>query len=80
MDIIRQSACLVINPIMVYSYGFLFYCKRVGQASESMTTLYGWVGASCMSKAGPTMAQLKVFFSSESLCVESLFLCFITVC
>ena len=24
LDIMRQSACLVLNPIMVYSYGFLF--------------------------------------------------------
>ena len=24
LDIIRQSACLVVNPITVYSYGFLF--------------------------------------------------------
>ena len=26
LDIMRQSACLVLNPIMVYSYGFLFNC------------------------------------------------------
>ena len=24
LEIMRQSACLVLNPIMVYSYGFLF--------------------------------------------------------
>ena len=24
MDIMRQSACLVVNPIRVQSYGFLF--------------------------------------------------------
>ena len=24
LDIMRQSACLVLNPITVYSYGFLF--------------------------------------------------------
>ena len=28
-----ESACLVLNPIMVYSYGFLFNCTMVGQAS-----------------------------------------------
>ena len=33
-DIMRQSACLVLNPIMVYSYGFLFNCTTVGQASH----------------------------------------------
>ena len=39
MDIMRQSACLVVKPITVYSYGFLFNCTTVGQASDSMTTL-----------------------------------------
>ena len=39
LDIIRQSACLVLNPITVYSYGFLFDCMTVGQASGSMTAL-----------------------------------------
>ena len=35
----RQSARLVLNPIMVYSYDFLFNCTMVGQASDSMTAL-----------------------------------------
>ena len=39
LDIMRQSACLVLNPITVYSYGFLFNCATVGQASDSMTAL-----------------------------------------
>ena len=26
----RQSAWLVVNPIMVYSYGFLFNCTTAG--------------------------------------------------
>ena len=39
LDIIRQSACLVLNPITVYSYGFLFNCTTVGQASDSVTAL-----------------------------------------
>ena len=39
MDVMRQSACLVVNPITVYSYGFLFNCMTVDQASDSMTTL-----------------------------------------
>ena len=49
LDIMRQSACLVLNPITVYSYGFLFNCTTVGQASDSMTALMysfnRWVGA-----------------------------------
>ena len=37
MDIMRQSACLVVNPITVDSYVFLFNCTMVGQASDLMT-------------------------------------------
>ena len=39
LDIMRHSACLVLNPITVYSYGFLFNCTTVGQASDSMMAL-----------------------------------------
>ena len=39
LDIIRQSAWLVLNPITVYNYGFLFNCTTVGQASDSKTAL-----------------------------------------
>ena len=39
LDIMRQSACLVLNPITVNSYGFLFNCTTVGQASDSKTAL-----------------------------------------
>ena len=30
---------LFLKPITVYSYGFLFNCSTVGQASDSMTAL-----------------------------------------
>ena len=39
LNIMRQSACLVLYPITVYSYGFLFNYTTVGQASDSMTAL-----------------------------------------
>ena len=39
LDIMRQCACLVLNPITVYSYAFLFNCTTAGQASDSMTAL-----------------------------------------
>ena len=71
----RHSACLVLNQIAVYNYGFLFNCTTVGQASDSMTALTEsfnrWIGAWCLSVAGPTMAQLEVFFSSDYLWVVS---------
>ena len=37
MDVMPQSACLVVNPIIVYSYGFLFNCTTLGQASDTST-------------------------------------------
>ena len=44
-----QPACLVLNPTTVSSYGFLFNCTTVGQASDSMMALtlsFNWlVGA-----------------------------------
>ena len=39
LEVMRQSACLDLNPITVYSYGFFFNCTMVGQASDSMTAL-----------------------------------------
>ena len=35
----RFKDCLVLNPITVYSYGFLFNCTTMGQDSDSMTAL-----------------------------------------
>ena len=32
VDIMRQSACLVVNPITVESYGFLLNCTTMGQS------------------------------------------------
>ena len=39
LDVMRQAACPVLDPITVYSYGFLLNCTTVGQASASMTAL-----------------------------------------
>ena len=39
MNSMRQSVCLVVNPITVDSYGFLFICTMVSQASDLMTAL-----------------------------------------
>ena len=36
LDIMRQSACLHLNPITVYDYGFLFNCTTVGQAYRNL--------------------------------------------
>ena len=36
INIMRQSACLVFNPITVNNFAFLFNCTPVGRASDSM--------------------------------------------
>ena len=36
INIMRQSACLVFNPIMVNDFASLFNCTPVGRASDSM--------------------------------------------
>ena len=36
INIMRQSACLVFNPITVNNFASLFNCTLVGQASDSM--------------------------------------------
>ena len=38
-DVMRQSACRVLNLMTVYSYDFLFNSTTVGQASDSMMAL-----------------------------------------
>ena len=37
LDIMRQTGCLVFNPIMVEGYAALFSCTAVVQALVSMT-------------------------------------------
>ena len=36
LDIMRQTACLVFNPIMVEGYAALFSCTAMVRASASM--------------------------------------------
>ena len=36
INVMRQSACLVVNPITVDSFASLFNCTPVGRASDSM--------------------------------------------
>ena len=50
LNVMRQSACLVFNPITVNNYASLFNCTPVGRASDSMMVrlkaviivLWGW--------------------------------------
>ena len=36
VDVMRQSVCLVVNPITVNNFAVLFNCTPVGQGSDSM--------------------------------------------
>ena len=36
LNVMRQSVCLVINPITVYGFDALFSCTPVDRASDSM--------------------------------------------
>ena len=36
INIMRQAACLVLNPVTVNNFASLFNCKPVGRASDSM--------------------------------------------
>ena len=37
IDVLQQTACLVVNPITVGNFAFLFNCTPVGRHSDSMT-------------------------------------------
>ena len=37
LDVMGQSACLVLNTIMAYSYGFHFDCTTMGQVLDFMS-------------------------------------------
>ena len=39
LNVMRQSACVVFNPIMVDDYAAFFNFTPVGRASDSMMTL-----------------------------------------
>ena len=39
IDVLRQTACLVVNSIKVNSFTYLFHCTMVGQASLNDDTI-----------------------------------------
>ena len=34
INVMRQTACLVVNPVKVNSFGYLFNCTTVGRTSD----------------------------------------------
>ena len=59
LNVMRQSACLVFNPIMVDNYAAFFNCTPLGRASDydgpdlKLFILVGWAGASCLLLGPP---------------------------
>ena len=37
INVLQQTVCLVVNPITVHNFAFLFNCKPAGRTSDSMT-------------------------------------------
>ena len=37
INVLQQTACLVVNPITVGNFAFLSYCTPMGRTSDSMT-------------------------------------------
>ena len=62
----RQSACLVFNPIIVDNYAAFFNCTPLGRASDPHSKLFILVGwdRSFLSVALPIGVQLVFFFCS----------------
>ena len=53
----RQSACLVFNPIMVDNYAAFFNCTPMGRASDSMMARlkaihFSWLGPELIGPPG----------------------------
>ena len=66
LNVMRQSAYLVSNPIMVDNYAAFLNCTPVCRASDSMMAAihFSWLGQSFLSVAWPTGIQLVFFFCS----------------
>ena len=39
INVLQQTACLVVHQIMVDNFAFLFNCTPMGRTSDSMTVL-----------------------------------------
>ena len=71
LDIMRQTACLVVNPIIVDGYASFFNCRRrfgpQTQWRPLRKTLTSGLGLDDMSLAWPAVVQLLVFIYSGIL-------------
>ena len=71
INIMRQSACLVFNPITVNNFASLFNCTPVGRASDSMMARhkaihFSWLGPELFCiLLGPPGLNCFFFFCSS---------------
>ena len=42
IDVLRQTACLVVNPIKVNKFAYLFDCTTVGWTSDLTNLIVTW--------------------------------------
>ena len=77
MDVVRQTACMVVNPIMANNFVSLFICTTVGRSSDQMTAQ--WVGPQTKGRLPPQSISddLRQTISVAGLIVARLvlFLC-----
>ena len=71
INVLQQTACLVVNSITVGNFAFLFNCTPMGRTSDSMMVstlrlIYWWDGSGLMLWlfVEPTWVYLLDFFCS----------------
>ena len=62
LNVMRQSACLVVNPITVDNFASLFNCTPVDRASDCLKLFILVRIGALSSVALSTVAQLMIFF------------------
>ena len=70
--VMRQTACLVVNPITFNNFSVLYNCTPAGRVSDLMTALakklsIGWLRLDALPLVGPTRVQLLDFWWSSVL-------------
>ena len=67
INVLQQIVCLVVNPITVGNFAFLFNCTQVGPTSDSMMVqtylLMRWYGPDTLAVVSPTRVYLLDFFA-----------------
>ena len=70
INVLQQTACLVVNPITVGNFAFIFNCRLVGRTSDYdgsdlKTSIGEMVGPGALAAIRPTGVYLLDFFATE---------------